>query len=95
MADIPESDTDRAPSIEPDHAWPDIVEVRLQWRLPSGRMMASIKQISADEFFGRGNIGAPLDGQGLISIVERLRREGPPSDPVRPAKRLGRDQTRK
>lgn len=95
MPDIPEPETSRAQSSEPDQTWPEVVEVRLQWRLPSGRVMATIKQITADEFFGRGKHGAPLPGDALISMVERLRREGPPRDKPEPFTRQGKDQTRR
>jgi hypothetical protein len=95
MADMPTSDTSRTQSIEPDQSWPEVVEVRLQWRLPSGRVMATIKQITADEFFGRGKIGAPLNGDAIVSMIERLRREGPPREKAKPFKREGKDASRK
>jgi hypothetical protein len=34
--------------------------------------------INADQFFGLGNYGAPIDGAALIGKIENMRREGPP-----------------
>jgi hypothetical protein len=35
--------------------------------------------ISADQVFGLGNYGAPIDGGALIGRIENMRREGPPA----------------
>lgn len=35
--------------------------------------------IPADQFFGRGAYGAPINGDQLIGMVDRLRRQGPDS----------------
>jgi hypothetical protein len=32
-------------------------------------------EIPADQFFGRGQYGAPIGGDHLIAMVERLRRK--------------------
>lgn len=31
-------------------------------------------EISADQFFGRGGYGAPISGERLIQMIEKLRR---------------------
>lgn len=95
MADIPQSDSDRAVSIEADQSWPEKVEIRLQWRLPSGRVMATTVEITADAYFGRGASGAPMNGNALFAQIDRLRREGPPNDKPPPFKREGRDQSKR
>ena len=93
--DLTQSDTARTPSIEPDQTWPETVELRLHWRLESGRLMTTSHTITANEFFGRGTIGAPMDGNAMIGQLERLRKAGPPAEPHRQMKREGKDLTRK
>lgn len=53
--------------------FPDYVEIRLVW----GNKARGHK-ISADQFFGRGGIGAPLSGDAIIQHINRLRRMGKP-----------------
>lgn len=92
-ADNPVSDTSRVRSIEPDRTWPEIVEIRMHWRLPSGRMKTTSEQITAGEFFGSN--GAPMSGDRLVQTIERLRKDGPPPEPFRHPKRVGKDLTKK
>ena len=73
MPEVPKSDLSRAPSSEPDMAYPDFVEVRLVW----GKKARSW-QISSDEFFGRGSFGAPLPAEAIVQHINRLRRMGKP-----------------
>lgn len=61
------------PAYEPDHAYPEYVEVRMVW----SKGMTTTIEIGADEFFGRGAYGAPLSGDGLIQKIEQQRRRGP------------------
>lgn len=83
MPEIPQSDTARAKSVEPDQTWPELVEIRMHWRLPNSAVLATSEKISADEFFGKGAQGAPLSGEQLIAKIEKLRRAGPPKDKPR------------
>jgi hypothetical protein len=67
--EIPEGDLVRAPSSEPDMEYPDIVEIRLWW----GKKACS-HLISAAEFFGRGEFGAPMPAEKVVQHINRLRR---------------------
>ena len=61
---------------EPNDDWPDKIEVRAIW-MPAngvGRPKVKITHIDADQFFGRGHHGAPMSGDQLIGVIERLRK---------------------
>jgi hypothetical protein len=60
---------------ESDESYPEMIEIVAYWR-KDRRGRRSI-EIPADQFFGRGGHGAPISGDQLIAIVERLRRQGP------------------
>lgn len=76
--DAPISDTSRAIQHDPSMDWPETVKIQLCWRDKAGRARIATHIISADAFFGRGAYGAPLDGSALISLIERMRKAGPP-----------------
>lgn len=77
--DQPESDLARVKSQEMDTTWPVSVHIVLLWEGPTkAHPLTTGAEISADEFFGLGKYGAPLDGGALIGRIERLRRQGPP-----------------
>lgn len=67
-------DLARVKSTESNDAWPSIIEIVAYWG-PHGRKgrRRSIK-IPADQFFGRGSYGAPLSGDQIIHIIDRLRK---------------------
>jgi hypothetical protein len=62
---------------EANDDWPTLIEV-VAYFGPEGRKgrRRSI-EIAADQFFGRGAYGAPMSGDQLVSMVDRLRRSGP------------------
>lgn len=68
----PKSDTDRIPMHEPNKDYPDRVEIVLHW--PEGRKTSH--EITAAQFFGDKAHGAPISGDVLIAIIDRLRRHG-------------------
>jgi hypothetical protein len=74
----PISDLARSVQHEPNRDYPAIVKVSLQWDVGGGHIAISSATITADEFFGLGQSGAPLDGASVIAMIERLRRAGPP-----------------
>ncbi len=76
--DLPISDTSRAIQHEADQTWPESVKIQLCWRDKAGRAKVATQIISADQFFGRGAYGAPLNGEAVIQTIERMRRAGPP-----------------
>jgi hypothetical protein len=76
--DSPISDTSRAIQHERDDSWPESVKIQVCWRDGDNRPAIRTLLISANQFFGRGQYGAPLEGSHLIQAIERMRREGPP-----------------
>lgn len=74
----PESDLARVKSQEMDTTWPVSMEIVLWWEGPKGKPVSTKTAILANEFFGHGQHGAPLNGEALIGRIERLRRQGPP-----------------
>jgi hypothetical protein len=75
--DGPISDLSRSIQHEPDTTWPYSVKVQLLWMVNHQPHVRSIV-IEADQFFGLGRYGAPLDGNALIGMIENMRKEGPP-----------------
>lgn len=73
---MPSGDLARCVTHEPSDEWPSIIEIVAYFNKGGGRRgKRKSVQISADEFFGRGSHGAPMTGEQLIGIVERLRRQ--------------------
>lgn len=73
-------DLTRLKSHEPSEEWPKLIELVCYWDTPrklKGRRRSI--EIDADQFFGRGRFGAPMSGDQLIGMVERLRKQGPKS----------------
>lgn len=72
---IPQGDLARAISHDPEEDWPVMIEIRAVWeKEPGKRTMSRSVTIGADEFFGRGGRGAPMSGDQVIAIINRLRR---------------------
>ena len=71
------TDTSRAIQHEPDRSWPKTLKVTLIWEV-DGRPVVRSQTISADQFFGRGAYGAPMEGSALVGMIENMRRAGPP-----------------
>lgn len=80
MIDGPISDLSRAVQHEPDTTWLTSVKLELYWWV-DGKLRVRTMLIEADQFFGRGQYGAPIDGSALIGMIENMRREGPPPIP--------------
>ena len=73
-------DLTRVKSHDPNEEWPDCIEIVCYWdtaKKAKGRRRSL--EIEADQFFGRGRYGAPMSGEQLIGMVERLRKQGPKS----------------
>jgi hypothetical protein len=58
---------------EPSNEWPTLIEVVAYWGEGRRGRRRSIA-ISADQFFGRGAYGAPMSGDQIVAMVDRLRR---------------------
>lgn len=78
--DMPASDTSRGIQHNPSETWPESVKIQLVWRDKNGRPAILTELITADAFFGHGRHGAPMDGHYLISLIERMRKSGPPKN---------------
>lgn len=65
----------RTKTHESDESWPTMIEVVAYWGDGRRGRRRSI-EIPADQFFGRGAFGAPLSGDQLVAMVQRLRRLG-------------------
>jgi len=74
----PVSDTSRVVSQEKSFDWPESVKIQVMWRDKLGRPCIRSETITANQFFGHGNSGAPIEGMALIAMIERMRRAGPP-----------------
>lgn len=72
----PQGDLARCKTQEADDSWPAMIEVVAYWGEGRKGRRRSL-EIPADQFFGRGTYGAPLGGDQLISMIDRLRRDGP------------------
>lgn len=72
------SDTSRGIHHDPDHNYPQQVKIQLMWMV-DGSPRVRTEYISADQFFGLGNSGAPIEGAALLQKIEIMRRAGPPA----------------
>lgn len=76
--DSPISDIGRSIQHDPSMNWPESVIIEICWRDKDGRTSVLTEIIFADQFFGHGKYGAPMEGAHLIAMIERMRRLGPP-----------------
>lgn len=76
---LPKSDLSRSIQHEASQDWPESVKLQLLWRGRDGRPLVRTEVVSADQFFGHGQYGAPMDGNFLVQAIERMRRKGPPT----------------
>jgi hypothetical protein len=73
-------DLNRLISHDPSEEWPSHIEITAIWSKDGSRKgKRRSVTIDADQFFGRGRFGAPMGGDQLIGVVERLRKSGPKS----------------
>ncbi len=69
-------DLARVVTHDPSDEWPDRIEIVAIWARNGGRGRRRAIGINADQFFGRGQFGAPMSGEQLIGMVEKLRKQG-------------------
>ncbi len=60
---------------EANEDWPTLIEIVAYFGAEGRKGKRRSIEIAADEFFGRGVYGAPLSGDRLIAMVERLRKQ--------------------
>ena len=70
-------DLARTTNHEPSDEWPSIIEIVAYWGKDGRKGRRRSVEISADRFFGRGQFGAPMGGNEIIGMVDKLRRGGP------------------
>lgn len=78
VINMPVGDLARTVNHEANSDWPTMIEVVAYWSKGNGRRgrRRSIK-ISAEQFFGTGGgYNAPLTGDQIVGMIEKLRRQG-------------------
>ena len=73
MIDFPKGDLARTITHERESDWPCLVEIVAYFGKEGRKGKRRSITISADEFFGR-TTGAPISGDALIGMIDRLRR---------------------
>lgn len=74
----PSGDLAKVTNHEPDVSYPSIIEIVAYWSKDGSRKgRRRAIEIPADQFFGHSGFGAPLSGEALIAMVQRLRLQGP------------------
>lgn len=69
-----EGDLARVKSKEADDTYPSIIEIVAYWGDKGRKGKRKSITIPADQFFGRRGYGAPVSGDQLINMIERLRK---------------------
>jgi hypothetical protein len=72
---LPAGDLARTVNHEANDDWPTSIEIVAYYGADRRGKRKSVI-VSADQFFGRNGYNAPLSGDQLILIMERLRRSG-------------------
>lgn len=68
-------DLARAITHDPDESWPTIIEIVAYWSKDGNRRgRRRSVEIDADQFFGHGAFGAPMSGDQIIGMIDKLRR---------------------
>lgn len=71
---MPSGDLSRCVVHEADDSWPVTLEIVAYFGEQRKRRRSI--EISADQFWGRNGYGAPMTGEQLFSMIERLRKSG-------------------
>lgn len=74
VSNLPSGDLARVINHEANDEWPTMIEIVAYFG--EGRTKAKRVTISSDQFFGRGGYNAPITGDQLLLIMNRLRRSG-------------------
>lgn len=80
--EMPTADTARSIQHEPDQSWPQSLGIHARW--PNG--MVSYIMISADQFFGLGQYGAPLSGDAIVGSIKNMLAAGEPPREIPPTR---------
>lgn len=66
-------DLARCKTEEADDTWPTMIEIVAYWGEGRRGKRRSV-EIPADQFFGRGGYGAPMTGDQIVGMIDKLRR---------------------
>jgi hypothetical protein len=69
----PSGDLARCITHEADESWPVIIEIVAYFG--EGRRKRLSVEIPADQFFGRNGFGAPMSGEQIVVMIDKLRRQ--------------------
>lgn len=70
-------DLARCKTLESNNDWPTAIEIRAKWKTAKGGFRFKTITISGEQFFGTGGgFNAPLTGDQVIGMVDKLRRQG-------------------
>ena len=73
-----EGDLSRTINHDSNDDWPTHLEIVAYWSKGSDRKgRRRSVEIDADQFFGTGRFGAPMSGDQIIGMVDKLRKDGP------------------
>lgn len=73
---LPQGDLAKVKSHDPNDDWPALIEVVAYWGDAGRKGKRRSLTINADQFFGRGQFGAPMTGEQLIGMIDKLRKQG-------------------
>jgi hypothetical protein len=71
---VPQGALATAKCHEASDEWPTLIEIVAYFGTDGRKGRRRSIEIPADQWFGRGAYGAPLSGNALIGMVERLRK---------------------
>jgi hypothetical protein len=69
-----DGDLAKAKTHESDDSWPTMIEIVAYFGKEGRKGKRRSIEITGDQFFGTGGYGAPISGNQLIGMVERLRK---------------------
>lgn len=69
-------DLTRVKNHDPDESWPSLIEIVAYFGPPDNPRKGKYRRIEipADQFFGFGAFGAPLSGDAIVAMVNKIRR---------------------
>lgn len=70
---LPAGDLSRVVTHESNDDWPVAIEIVAYFG--ENRRKSKRVEISADQFFGRNGFNAPMTGDQIVGMIERLRRQ--------------------
>lgn len=72
MVDLPQDQMTRVKALERERDWPDEIKIVAKW---GHRRREHV--ITKEEYFGISPHGAPISGDTVLRIIDKLRRQRP------------------